>query len=142
MMYVNNFLKSPLTGVGTLAMGVTETFSRSFRKYGFFNATDLGYPKIAGEYGLVGLAWVVWFYSYVYRRSRQTLTQALALGNAPEAEAVARGLRYFLIYLVISGFTLPHFVTLDGIPAIVLTLAFMAVTRESLQLRTAAVITV
>jgi ribose/xylose/arabinose/galactoside ABC-type transport system permease subunit len=87
---------------------------------------------------MVGIAWVVWFFSYMYRRSEQTLKKALALGDEPVAEAVARGLRYFLIYLSISGLTLPHFVSFGNIPAIVLTLAIMAVTRESLRLRTAA----
>lgn len=140
-MYMKNFLKSPLVGVGNIASGKLDyeanPYMIAYRKYGLFNTTDLGYPKILAEQGLLGLAWVVWFYTYLYRRTRQTLTEALKWGDEPAAEAVARGLKYFLIYLIISGFTLPHFVYISGIPAIVLTLAFMAVTRESLQLRIA-----
>lgn len=36
------------------------------------------------------------------------------------------------------GLTLPHFISHESIPAIVFALAIMAVTRESLRLRTAA----
>ncbi len=54
------------------------------------------------------------------------------------AEEVARELRYILIYLAIYGLTLPHFFFHDRIPAIVLALNIMAVTRESLRIRTAA----
>lgn len=137
-MYMKHFIKSPLTGVGNLRSGKThDEAQRTYRKYGFWNAVDIGYLKMAAENGMVGMVWVVWLYSYLYRRSKQTLKKALALGDEPIAEAVARGLRYFLIYLAISGFTLPHLVVPDRIPAIVLALAIMAVTRESLRLRTA-----
>jgi hypothetical protein len=137
-MYLKHFIKSPLTGVGNLRSGKThDEAQRTYRKYGFWNAVDIGYLKMAAENGMVGMVWVVWLYSYLYRRSKQTLKKALALGDEPIAEAVARGLRYFLIYLAISGLTLPNFVVPDGIPTIVLVLAIMAVTRESLRLRTA-----
>lgn len=143
-MYVNNFIKSPFLGVGNIASGKydeeRDNYMRSYRKYGIFNNTDIGYLKMAAENGLVGITWVVWFYSYIYRQSKQTLAKALALGDEPVAEAVARGLRYFLIYLAISGLTLPHFVVYNRIPALVLALAIMAVTHESLRLRTAAAI--
>ena len=137
---MKHFIKSPLTGVGNINSGTTRRrrVIRTYRKYGFFNGVDIGYLKVAAENGMVGIAWVIWFYSYMYRRSKQTLKKALALGDEPMAEAVARGLRYFLIYLAISGLTLPHFVRFERIPAIVLALAIMAVTRESLRLRTAA----
>ena len=138
-MYMNNFIKSPLTGVGTIKSGITHNeIIRTYRKYGFFNATDIGYLKMAAESGLIGIAWVAWFYSYLYRRGKETMKRAIALGDEPMAEAVARGLRYFLIYLAISGLTFPHFVYFSFIPAIVLALAIMAVTRESLRFRTAA----
>lgn len=141
---MNNFIKSPLTGVGTLASGIfsLDRYApmRTYRKYGFFSVGDLGYPKIAAEYGLLGLAWVIWFYSYLYRRTQETLAEALRRGDAPEAEAVARGLRYFLVLIIISGFTIPIFISMDRIPFIVLILALMAVTRESMQPRTATTI--
>jgi hypothetical protein len=138
-MYMNNFVKSPLTGVGNISSGTTDDEGiRTYRKYGLVNTSDIGYLKVAAESGMVGIAWVAWFYSYLYRRSKQTLKKALALGGEPMAETVAHGLRYFLIYLAISGLTLPHFVLGRRIPAIVLALAIMAVTRESLRLRISA----
>ena len=138
-MFMNHFIKSPLTGVGNINSGATsEERIRTYQKVGYFNGVDIGYLKVAADNGMVGMAWVIWFFSYMYRRSKQTLKKALALGDEPMAEAVARGLRYFLIYLAISGLTLPHFVRFERIPAIVLALAIMAVTHESLRLRTTA----
>ncbi len=138
-MYANNFVKSPLTGVGNIASGKLDaartSYLRIYRKYGLFNTTDIGYMKMAAENGLAGLAWVIWLYMYMYRRSRQVLTEAAAIGGQPAAEAVARGLRYFLVYLAISGVTLPHFVAGSGIPVVVLAVALMAITRESLSRR-------
>jgi hypothetical protein len=134
---MENFIKSPIVGVGTLASGKfsedREAPMRTYRKFGFFLVGDLGYPRIAAEWGLLGLAWVIWFYWYLYRRSRETLAAALKRGDAPEAEAVARGMRYFLIFLFITGFTIPTFIYMEGIPVIILALALMAITRESMQ---------
>ena len=134
-MYWRALLRSPLTGVGNLAtrknteeeMGVMTTY----RKYGFFNGSDLGYMKIAGESGLLGIAWVVWFFSYLYRSGRLTLDKAIKLGNVPTAEAVSRGTLYFLVYLMFTGFTFAHFVLPHGIAIVALSLALIAVTRVS-----------
>lgn len=134
-MYLSALMRSPITGVGNLAtrkdsekeIGTMTTY----RKYGFFNGSDLGYMKIAGESGLVGIAWVVWFFSYMYRSSKQTLTKAVALGNVPVAEAICRGSYYFLVYLIFTGFTFAHFVLPNGIAIVAFSLALMAVTRVS-----------
>ena len=134
-MYLSALMRSPVTGVGNLAtrkdsekeIGTMTTY----RKYGFFNGSDLGYLKIAGESGLLGIAWVVWFFSYLYRSSRQTLAKALTLGNVPAVEAVSRGTIYFLVYLMFTGFTFAHFVLPHGIAIVAFSLALMAVTRVS-----------
>jgi len=134
-MFLKQLVRSPFTGVGTLAplrdtnwvMGDIA----SIRKYGFFSGVDVGYPKIAGEYGVLGIAWVIWFLSYLYRSSRQTLSKAISLNNLPIAEAVARGHIYFMIYLLISGVTIAHYVHPYGLTIIAFSLAIMAVTRVS-----------
>ncbi|OGC94623.1 MAG: hypothetical protein A2W25_09365 [candidate division Zixibacteria bacterium RBG_16_53_22] len=134
-MYLTHFPKSPLTGVGNLVTRKDTEWEigklTTYRKYGFYNATDIGYLKIAAENGLLGIAWVIWFLSYFYRRSRQTLSRAVKRGDGSTAEFVARGHLYFLIYLSISGLTLPHFVYEDGVIILALSLAIMAVTRTS-----------
>jgi hypothetical protein len=135
-MYLTHFLKSPLTGVGNLVTRKNTEWEigdlTTYRRYGFYNATDIGYLKIAAENGLLGIAWVIWFLSYIYRSSRQTLARAVARGNAFTAEVVARGHLYFLIYLLVSGLTLAHFVLPSGLNILALSLAIMAVTRASL----------
>jgi len=135
-MYLTQFLKSPLTGVGNLVIRKNTEWEigdlTTYRKYGFFNATDIGYLKIVAENGLLGIAWVIWFLSYLYRSSRQILTRAVATGGAPTAEFVARGHLYFLFYLSISGFTIAHFVLPHGLNILALSMAIIAVTRVSL----------
>jgi len=136
-MYLQQFLRSPFSGVGTLInISLKESFldndlRYTYRKFGFFNAIDTGYPKIAAEYGLAGLVWVFWYFSYLYRRSRQTLAECTAQGGNSLVEVVARGHLYFLIYLVVSGLTLPHFVYYEGVTILALSLAILAVTRKS-----------
>ncbi len=137
-MYLNHFPKSPLTGVGNLATRPNTPWEigtmTTYRTYGFFEASDIGYLKIATENGLLGIAWVIWFLSYLYRRSRQTLSRAMERRDGSTAEFVARGHLYFLIYLSISGLTIAHFVLPDALNILALSLAIMAVTRESLRL--------
>jgi hypothetical protein len=139
-MCVKQFLRSPILGVGTLATGVNkglvfnvDNVIATYRKYGFFSTSDLGYPKIAAENGLVGLAWVCWFLSYFYRRGKQTLALARNHGNLPGVEALCRGSIYFVVYLAISGVTIPHFVYWSGVTILPLWLALMAVTRTAMQ---------
>lgn len=134
-MYVNQFKRSPFTGVGNIStrkdteeeIGTLTTF----RKYGFFNGSDLGYMKVIGESGLAGLAWILWFFAYFFRRSRQTLVKATLLGTVPTAQTIARGHLYFFIYLIFTGVTLPHFVLPQGIAIVALSLAVLAVIRVS-----------
>ena len=137
LMCVTHFLKSPITGVGTLRnlkdtdeiIGVTRTY----RKYGYFSGADIGFLKIAAEYGLLGISWVAWFFSYSYRKSKRTLAMALKKGDTPIIEAVARGQVYFLIYLFVSGFTIAHFILPSGLHILALSLALMAITRVSME---------
>jgi hypothetical protein len=132
---MQNFIKSPLTGVGTIVNERHEfedkSIIRTYLKYGFFNAVDTGYPKIAAEFGLAGLAWLIWYFTYLYRGSREIIEEHSGQLGKPQLRAVAWGIRYFLVYLIISSITFAHFVTRDGVSTIVLTLAIMAIARES-----------
>lgn len=138
-MYLENFFRSPLTGVGTIASGKYDRmgagYLRSFRQYGIFNNTDLGYPKIAAENGLLGLSWVACLYGLIYWRSRQVLLLAAERTSVAMEEAVALGSRYFLVYMAISGVMFPHFSTMTQLPVTPLTLAILAVAAESLRRR-------
>lgn len=131
----NNFLRSPLTGVGNLVTGRHDDYERNlpmrtYRKYGFFNASDTGYPKMAAEYGLLGLCWLVWFFRAVFRRCRGAVQRPEA--TPPGAKVIMQGTLYFALYLLVSGVTLPHFIVADGIVMVALALAVLAIACHSL----------
>ena len=137
-MNLENFLKSPLSGVGNLVSGRSDDYERNpnmrtYRKYGFFNASDTGYPKMAAEYGLLGLFWLAWYYRHALARSKGLILGAQAATLPPEARVIAYGSLYYTIHLLVSGVTLPHFVTPDGIVIVALSLAILAITRRSLE---------
>jgi hypothetical protein len=135
-MCVDNFLKSPVAGVGNLVSGKLDyeknMLMRTFRKYGFFSAGDIGYLKIAAENGLFGICWIVWFYWHLYRRSKEIIVRAKRSEESRTAETIGWGTIYFMLYLLVSGFTIPHFISADGIPIVALALAILAVTRRSI----------
>jgi len=133
-MYLTQFEKSPLTGVGNFAIGSFSNrkgggILESYKAFGFFNGSDLGYLKILAENGVIGIAWVIWWFVYFYRRGKQTLAKAEKLGGLPFAEVVTHGLIYFTTYLLISGVTLGHWVHQNVITILPLSLALMAISR-------------
>jgi hypothetical protein len=141
-MYIKQFLRSPLTGVGNLATQVDRPgefdgtgAAATYRKYGFFNGSDWGYLKIAGESGVLGLAWVVWFYLYFFSKGRQIIKKARVLGNAPNAVAISRGLLSFMVYLMTTGITMAHFVIVRNITILPLSLVLMGVMWKTLNNR-------
>ena len=128
LVYFRQFMRSPLTGVGNFAVfdrrlkaSIREKYY--YRKYKFFSASDLGYMKILGENGLLGIAWVFWWFSYFYRRCRQ------AVDEFPVAGIISRGLLFFTLYQLISGVTFGHWVHPNFITILPLSLALMAITR-------------
>lgn len=134
-MYLEAFARSPIAGVGNFAIGkyskYQDAVAQNVRVYGFFNGSDLGYLKILGENGLIGVAWLLWWFSYFYRRGRQTLAHADELGDAPFAGVLTRGLMYFTVYLLISGVTLGHWLHHNMLTVLPLSLALMAIARVS-----------
>jgi hypothetical protein len=134
-MYWNQFMKSPIVGVGDIAitkylrLPVDEGIHRTYRQYGFFSGSDLGYLKILGEYGILGIAWLIWFFSYYFRRRKETLKKAQLLGNIPYVEVICYGFTYFIIYIMISAITLPQWVHPNWITILPLSLAIIAFTR-------------
>ncbi|MFA7059649.1 MAG: O-antigen ligase family protein [Pedobacter sp.] len=135
-MYLTQFMRSPITGVGNFAVsrfvnqkdgGVLQ----SYKAFGFFNGSDMGYLKILAENGLVGIAWVLWWYFYFYRQGNKLLKVANKLGNIPFVETLVQGLQYFTVYLLFSGVTLAHFVHPRGITVLPLALALMAIARRT-----------
>ena len=135
-MYLTQFMRSPLTGVGNFAVTRFSKYKdagvlQSYRAYGYFAGSDLGYLKVLGDHGLLGILWVIWFYTYLFRRGRQTLAKAQALGGVPGVEILTRGLLYFTLYLLISGVTLPYWIHPLHITLLPLLLALMAILRVS-----------
>jgi hypothetical protein len=136
-MYLMQFARSPITGVGNFAIGKytnhEDGVQKTIKEFGFFNGSDLGYLKILAENGLIGVAWVIWWFSYFYRRSRQTAAESQVLGGAPFAEVLIRGLFLFNVYLFISGVTLGHWVHPNVLTILPLSLALMAIARVSVK---------
>jgi hypothetical protein len=134
-MYLTQFARSPLTGVGTFAIGKYANREggelMSYKEFGFFGASDLGYLKILGENGLLGVAWVIWWFNYFFRQGRRAIAGAHETGNPPKAAIVGRGLLFFAAYLLISGVTLGHWVHPNLITILPLALALMAIARKS-----------
>jgi len=136
-MYLNKFLGSPLAGVGKFAIGKYSKIDdqggegtlMAYKKFGIFAGSDLGYLKILAEQGLLGIGWIIWWYSYFWRRLKQTLAKAKALGNIPQVVALCYGIACFTIYLLISGITLPHWVHPNHLTVLPLMLSVMAVVR-------------
>ncbi|MFZ2223258.1 MAG: O-antigen ligase family protein [Candidatus Deferrimicrobium sp.] len=133
-MYVTNFLKSPLFGVGNIATRKDTYWENgtltTYRKYGFFNGSDMGYMKIIAESGILGVIWMIAFFVYFWRRCRRMQAAAVARGDA-SSEAIASGLGYFMVYLLMSGVTLAHFVQPSAIGVVSLALATLAVAGSS-----------
>lgn len=139
-MYRDNFLRSPVSGVGNLPNDKTRKneldvapLMRNYRKYGFFNINDTGYPKTAAEYGLLGVFWLIWYFRTAFRRSRDIISRSKSTDIPPAAKVIGYGTLYFSIYLLISGVTLPHFILPDGTIIVALALAVLAIAYKSLE---------
>jgi hypothetical protein len=139
-MYRDNFLRSPLSGVGNLPNDKTRKneldvapLMRNYRKYGFFNINDTGYPKTAAEYGLLGVFWLIWYFRTAFLRSRNIISRSKSTDIPPAAKVIGYGTLYFSIYLLISGVTLPHFILPDGTIIVALALAVLAIAYKSLE---------
>jgi hypothetical protein len=128
-MYVDNFLKSPLLGVGTLQYN--SDIAASYRKFGFYNNNDLGYTKMLAEYGIVGILWVCWFYSYVFRGARAVIKGSYTAEGDSWPGVIGKGVLLFFLFVAISMATIPHFIEGDRILPIVLAMVFLEITRRS-----------
>ncbi|MBJ6724250.1 hypothetical protein [Geomesophilobacter sediminis] len=116
-----NFLKSPVLGVGSLID--SKSPSGDLQKYGFFNCPDIGFGKIAAEYGVLGLLWVLWLFVHVFKKTGAIIREGGGQGGY--SVTVARGLRYFYVMLALSLFNLNHFHAFDSIPVIALSLVLL-----------------
>lgn len=132
-MYINNFLKSPVLGVGTLRYN--SRIHEVYRKHKFYRNNDLGYSKMLAEYGLVGMVWLLWVYIYIFKKTRK-ISRISFSGNAiPYPVIIARGVWLFFLYIVISSLTLPHFIEGYRIVPIVLSLVFLEIADSSIESR-------
>jgi O-antigen ligase len=128
-MYWNNFQKAPLAGVGTLRY--TPRLDTNYRRYGFYWNNDLGYMKILAEYGIVGIVWVLWFYSYVFRKTKGVIAANRSTGEEGNRVFIAKGVQLYILYVAVSAITLPHFVEGARIIPIALAMVFIEAARRS-----------
>jgi hypothetical protein len=136
-MCLDNFLKSPVFGVGNLIVERDDKLEknsvlRSLRKYGYFTAADMGYPRMAAEQGLVGLVWLAFYVGNTLRRSRDIIRCSRTSEVPVEAKVIGYGTLYFTLYLLISGVTLGHFVASDAMVFVALAMAILAIAHKSL----------
>jgi hypothetical protein len=133
---IDNFMRSPLVGVGSLID--SKRPMEEYQKYGFFNCPDIGITKMAAENGIVGLIWVICFYLYVFRKTGEIIRSQSDNMPTTFSVIVARGIRYFYILLGLTSLTLPHFIAIEAIPVISLSLVLLNVAGNSSQQKFAA----
>ena len=127
-MYLENFKKSPIFGVGTIRYN--PNIMEVYKKHKFYQNNDLGYVKMLAEYGLVGIAWLLGLYFYVFKKSRRVYRESLSRPQKPWFGLLARGVFFFFFYIFISSLTLPHFIEGYRILPIVLSLVFLTVANK------------
>jgi hypothetical protein len=103
-MYWRYFKKYPVLGAGTL-----EIESPLSLKFGLYNTSDLGYVKMLGEYGIMGVFWFVWLLVYIFKRTRNFISENTNLKNPNLFNGIIKGTRLFYWYITVTMLTLPHF---------------------------------
>ncbi|MDL1982912.1 MAG: O-antigen ligase family protein [Deltaproteobacteria bacterium] len=130
-MYMKNFLKSPVLGVGTLRFD--PNYSNVYKKHKFYYNNDLGYSKMLAEYGLVGIAWLSWLYIYIFKKTRKISKVSFQGNDIPYPIMISKGVWLFFLYIAISSLTLPHFIEGYRIVPIVLSLVFLVIANNSIE---------
>jgi len=130
-MYMHYFKKYPICGAGTLAFG-----SPLSKKYGLYNTSDLGYLKLLCEYGLIGMAWLVWLFVFVFRKSKVKLNDLNSMEGLPDIySGIIYGTRFFYLYVLISMLTLPHFGRGHTVAYMAISIALLEITINVLEQR-------
>lgn len=88
--------------------------------------TDLGYVIMFSQYGLLGIAWLVWL-SAVYFRKVKLFFRKTA---DPELKSLVFALLTHYIFVVISFVTLPHFILGSMIVTVVLNVGILEVVHR------------
>ncbi|WP_041245450.1 O-antigen ligase family protein [Geotalea uraniireducens] len=117
--YWNYAMQHPITGTG-----IISPLSEIARKLKYpILRTDLGYVIMFSQYGLLGIAWLIWLsltyfkkVAFVYRRIHDD-----------ELKAIVLGLMSHFIFMLISFITLPHFILATMIVTVAINIAILEI---------------
>ena len=112
-------MEHPITGTG--AISPQGTVARRLN-YPFLR-TDLGYVIMFSQYGLLGIAWLIWL-SAVYFRKVGLVYRRI---TDPELKALLFALFTHYLFMVISFVTLPHFILSIMIVTVALNIGMLEV---------------
>ncbi|HBG04826.1 MAG: hypothetical protein A2075_11495 [Geobacteraceae bacterium GWC2_58_44] len=129
-MYMENFLRYPLAGAGTLIPEKSLDTRRAYARFGIFPADDTGFSKMAGEYGLLGIVWVLWFFVFCFRKTTSILRRMPPGSEGSAPFLVTKALRYYYMFLLLTFVTLPHFLRPEGIIITMLSLAMLRAAEQ------------
>lgn len=88
--------------------------------------TDLGYVIMFSQYGILGIAWLVWLSLVYFRKVRHIYR----LNTDSALKALVLALMTHYVFMVISFVTLPHFILGAMIVTVVLNLAILEVVHR------------
>lgn len=112
-------MQHPITGTG-----IISPLSEIARKLKYpVLRTDLGYVVMFSQYGLLGIAWLIWL-SLVYFRKVVFVYRRMHDG---ELKAIVFGLMSHFIFMLISFITLPHFILSTMIVTVAINMAILEV---------------
>jgi len=96
------FMDNPVIGAGTAALRASQA-SNSLQASELARKADLGYTHWLKAYGILGMAWLLWFYLLTWSK----LGQLQRHNN--EVSPLPTFLRGYFYYVVVSFVTLNHF---------------------------------
>ncbi len=128
-MYWDNFLKSPIAGVGSLRYSQNKDYY--YQKYNFFSNNDIGYLKILAEYGIVGFLWVLYFFYCIVNKHINTKFTSSRYYKENFSNILSKGVMYFISYVAVSMVTIPHLIEGKRIITIMLSIVFLESIKSS-----------
>ncbi len=124
------FIKHPLIGSGVSALRVGNDSGLSNKEFLYLGSIsrneDMGYTNWIKSYGLAGLVWLMLFYYFliIYMKKSANLNK----GN--KLEPVVFTVSGYIIFVIISFITLPHFMRTDLILLLCFVLAILVRTYQ------------
>lgn len=121
----DEYMQSPIVGTGGSAIrafkgayqGVSQQQMQLFHILG--KQSDIGILNWIKDFGLVGLAWVITFFTILSRLALR------ALRDPAEDRSLALFCAFFLVFVMVTSLTLEHLINTETIPPVMLVSAIL-----------------